>query len=204
MKVEEPAIKYERLMSPREYLEWERKQELKHEYVEGFIITMQGASPVHNKILVNLITSVGSFLSDKLCQLYPSDMRTYVKKKESYFYPDASIICDENADFGDHNDNSQQPAVIFEILSPSTADFDLGKKFFYYSQIPSLNEYIVIDSLKCFARTASKGPDNTWKFEEFNNLEQQIPIETIGFALPLSEVYHRIRFEEAGVGEKRD
>ncbi|MBA4166417.1 MAG: Uma2 family endonuclease [Chitinophagaceae bacterium] len=117
MKVEEPAVKYENLMSPQEYLEWERTQELKHEYTEGFITAMQGASLNHNKILVNLIRSVGSFLKKMHCDIYPSDLRTYVKAKESYFYPDASIVCGEDIDFGDHDDISQYPSVIFEIAA---------------------------------------------------------------------------------------
>ena len=95
MKIEEPAIKYERLMSPQEYLEWERKQELKHEYVEGFIITMQGASRVHEGIATNVVGTLHSFLKDNPCRVYSSNMRTYVKAKESYFYPDASIVCGE-------------------------------------------------------------------------------------------------------------
>ena len=95
-------------------------------------------------------------------------------------------------DFGDQDDNSQDPTVIFEILSPSTRKFDLGEKFFYYSQIPSLKEYIIIDSLKVYVRAARRQDNNLWKFEEYNSREQQLPIESIQFEIPIEEIYHRI------------
>ncbi len=80
-------------MSPSAFLEWERKATFRHEYVSGTIISMAGASPAHNLILSNLITLSGAFLKGRSCNIYPSDLRVYVPSHESYFYPDASIIC---------------------------------------------------------------------------------------------------------------
>jgi Uma2 family endonuclease len=192
MKVEEPAVKYERLMSPQEYLEWERKQEIRHEYAEGFIITMQGASMKHEGIVTNLIGNIHPFLKGNPCKVFPSNLRTYVKTKESYFYPDASIICGEAVDFGDQNDISQDPCVIFEVLSPSTREFDLVTKFFYYSQIPTLKEFIVIDSLSVFVRAARRQEDNSWKFEEYNSLDQKLFVESVQLEMPLEDIYYRV------------
>lgn len=192
MIIEEPAPKYHTLMTPAEYLSWERKEETKHEYASGTIVSMAGASPKHNLILSHIISATGSFLKGKPCNIYPSDLRIYVKSKESYFYPDASIICGELEMSDDIKDTVKNPSVIFEILSPSTEDYDLGKKFFYYLQIESLKEYITIDSTKQHIRIGRKQPNDAWKFEEYTQTNQSLWINTIEFSIPLYDMYEGI------------
>lgn len=192
MIVEEPAPKYYTLMTPAEYLSWERKEESKHEYASGTIISMAGASPKHNLILSNIIAATGSFLKGKSCNIYPSDLRIYVKSKESYFYPDASIVCGELELSDDIKDTVKNPAVIFEILSPSTEDYDMGKKFFYYIQIESLKEYVMIDSTKPFIRIGRKQADNAWKFEEYKDKPGALHLNSIDFTLTLQDIYEGV------------
>lgn len=123
MEFNEAAPKYYPQMSPTAFLEWERAQEYKHEYAGGQIFAMAGASINHNHILTNLIIAIGSFLKDKSCNIFPSDLRIAVKSKNSYFYPDATIICGDPEFDEDHiRDTVKNPSVIFEILSPSTED----------------------------------------------------------------------------------
>jgi Uma2 family endonuclease len=147
MEIKEPAAKYYPRMSPPEFLEWERKQELKHEYVNGEVLAMSGASFNHNRIATNIIIKAGAFLEDKPCDVFGSDLRISVKWKDSYFYPDVTILCDE-PEFDDEKikDTFKNPTVIFEILSASTEDYDVGRKQMYYMQISSLKQYIIIDS----------------------------------------------------------
>lgn len=95
MEVNEAAPKYYPKMSPRDFIEWERNQEYKHEYAGGEIYAMSGASINHNRILTNIIISVGSFLKNKSCNIFPGDLRIAIKSKDSFFYPDATIICNE-------------------------------------------------------------------------------------------------------------
>src|SRR6478609_5507108 len=95
MEIKEPAPKYFPKMSPSEFLEWERKKEYKHEYVNGEVRAMSGASFNHNRITTNIIIDAGSFLKNKHCDIFGSDLRVSVKWRNSYFYPDVVIICDE-------------------------------------------------------------------------------------------------------------
>ncbi|MEP6514462.1 MAG: Uma2 family endonuclease [Parafilimonas sp.] len=179
MEVNEPAVKYHPKMTAEAYLEWERKQPYKHEYVEGEIADMAGASAKHNKILTNIIRKEGTFLEGKSCEIYPSDLRIFVKSKESYFYPDATIICGE-LEFADNvNETVTNPSVIFEILSPSTQDYDIGRKLFFYMQIESLKEYIIIDSASRNIRIGRKKENNSWQFQELTNENDIISITAI-------------------------
>jgi Uma2 family endonuclease len=194
MEVKEPAAKYYPKMTAEQYLEWERKQEYKHEYAGGQIIDMAGASPRHNKILSNLITYVGTHLKGKDCDIYPSDLRIYVKNAESYFYPDASIVCGDLELSDDKKDSVKNPSVIFEILSPSTADYDLGRKLFFYMQIETLREYYAIDSSSKHIRIGRRRENNTWQFEEISIEGAFFSIETIDLKLAFGDIYEKVKF----------
>lgn len=196
MEVKEPAPKYFPKLSPSEFLEWERKQEFKHEYVNGEVLAMAGASFNHNRITSNIIVEVGSFLKNKSCDIFGSDLRISVKWSDSYFYPDVTIICDE-PEFDDEKikDTLKNPLVIFEILSASTEDYDMGRKQMYYMQIPSLKQYILIDSQKIQIRTITKKDEvGTWKFEEFNSIDELLSVAPINFQLTVPELYKGVKF----------
>lgn len=189
MEIREPAVKYGLHFSPEEYVIWERSQPYKSEYVGGKIISMAGASPKHNKILSNIIGEVNSFLKGKPCNIYPSDLRVFVKSKDSYFYPDATIVCGELELTDEFKDTIKNPTVIFEILSPSTTDYDLGRKFFCYMQIDSLKEYITIDTASTQVRINRKQANGAWLFEEYYSIEDYVIIESIGLTINLKDVY---------------
>ncbi len=195
MEINEAAPKYYPKMSPSDFLEWERNQEYKHEYIGGEIFAMGGASISHNRILTNIIVSAGSYLKDQSCNIYPSDLRIAVKSKNSFFYPDATIICGE-LQFDDEGlkDTVKNPAVIFEILSPSTEDYDIGKKLFFYMQIDSLQQYIIIDSRSIHVRITTKMENGAWKFTELTEKNNAFFINSIQLELSLSEIYDGVKF----------
>jgi len=188
-EVKEPAPKYD-FISPEEYLERERAAEYKNEYYYGQMLAMSGASLRHNRIDGNIISNIGNFLKGKNCMILPSNMRVSTPSHDSYMYPDASIYCGEPQLEDDKFDTLTNPSVIFEILSPSTRSIDKGRKFFFYRQIPSLKEYIMIDSLKRFIQIARKQDDDSWKFEDLNETHPSLHIQTINYHFPLSEIYY--------------
>ena len=93
-EVKEPALKYN-YTSTEEYLEMERVSQEKHELHQGIVITIQGASLNHNRIVRNLIGNIYPFLKGKSCSIFPGDLRTKVLTKDSFTYPDISIVCGE-------------------------------------------------------------------------------------------------------------
>lgn len=188
-EVKEPAPKYN-YISPQEYLAIERAAEYKNEYYHGQILAMSGASLNHNRIDGNLIASIGLFLKGKNCRVLPSNMRVSTPSYDSYMYPDATIVCGKPELEDDQFDTLLNPSVVFEILSPSTRSIDKGRKFFFYQQIPSLREYIMIDSLKRYIQIARRQSDESWKFENMDETHTDLHIQTINFQLPLSEIYY--------------
>lgn len=196
MEIKEPAPKYYPKMSPQQFLEWERKQEFKHEYVNGEVIAMSGASFNHNKIVSNIIGNAWNHLRDKSCDVFGSDLRVSVKWQKSYFYPDVTIVCDE-PEFDDEKikDTLKNPAVIFEILSPSAEDYDIGRKQMHYMQIQSLQQYIIIDSQRINIRAITRrSEEKTWRFDEFNTIDDIVIIEPINLQLTISDLYKGVKF----------
>lgn len=181
-------------MTSAEYLDWERKEEEKHEYLEGEILNMSGASLNHNKIHTNLIGELYLKLKGKACSVYPAELRLYVKAKESYFYPDATIICGDPEMADDKLDMITNPSVIFEILSPSTSDYDMGRKFFFYMQISSLKEYIMIDSQKQSIRVWRKSDDHNLQFQELSADTDFLEIASIEQSIRIEDLYSGVKF----------
>jgi len=187
-ELKEPAPKYN-YITPDEYLAMERASEEKHEYYDGFVITMSGARLRHNRVARNLYAKIGSFLEDKECELLPSDMRVNTPNRDAYMYPDLSIVCGEPQLEDDKFDTLLNPSVIFEIWSPSTQRNDRGYKLTYYKNIPSLNEYIMVDTAKRFIVIVRRQADGAWRFEDIDNSVGDLFIQTIGFNISFDDIY---------------
>lgn len=187
-EVKEPAPKYN-YISPEEYLEMERASEEKHEYYDGYVVAMSGAGLKHNQITANLNVEIGSYLKGKKCQLLLSDMRIASPNRDSYLYPDASIVCGEALLEDDKFDTLLNPVVIFEVWSPSTKRNDRGYKLSYYQNIPSMKEYIMIDASRRFAQIVRKEPNGSWRFEDIVEESAQMHIQTIQLELSFDDLY---------------
>jgi Uma2 family endonuclease len=157
--------------------------------IYGYIQAMSGARLAHNQIAINLYSRIGSYLENKECQILPSDMRVSTPSHETYMYPDAQIVCGRPQMEDDSFDTLINPSVIIEILSPSAQHIDKGRKFFFYHQIPSLKEYIMIDSKKRFIQAARRQHEDLWKFEDLNETVPTLEIQTIQFSLSLDDIY---------------
>jgi Uma2 family endonuclease len=189
-----PAVKY---TSPQEYLELERASKEKHEYFVGKVLAMAGASLAHNYIVANLIREIGMSLKDRPCNILPSDIRVSIPSRESYMYPDAVIVCGKPEMEDDRFDTLKNPVVIFEILSPSTEDHDRGKKFFFYRQIPSFSEYILIDTTRRFVELSRRQDDGSWVFGVVADPGGYVPITAIQGKVSMDEIYRNVPFTPA-------
>ncbi len=181
-------------ISPEEYLDAERTSAEKHQYFDGDVVAMSGASIPHNRIVGNIIGEIHSFLKSKDCEIYPSDLRVSVPEMNTYTYPDATIICGEPAVTDQKKDTVTNPTVIFEVLSKSTSDYDKGHKFLSYRQIKSLMEYILIDSLQRAAIIYRRKENGHWDVTVEDGDLGRITIESIGFTIPFNELYRNVSF----------
>ena len=187
-EVKEPAPKFN-YVSPDEYLAMERGSEEKHEYYDGYVTAMSGARLKHNQVAVNLLVDIGSFLKDKHCQVLPSDMRVATPNRDAYMYPDVTIVCDEPQLEDDKFDTLVNPSVVFEIWSASTEKNDKGYTLIHYKDIPSLKEYVMIDTARRFVQLMRKQEDGAWRFEEISASTGELYIQTIHFKIDFTDLY---------------
>jgi len=193
--VREPALKYN-YISPEQYLLVERAAEIKHEYHDGKVIVMSGASPAHNDIAYTINRIIAPFLYGKGCKLYGSDFRIHIPEKELFTYPDFSIVCGKAETAEIYTDNLTNPAIIIEILSPSTQDYCRGTKFNLYRSIKTLKEYILIDSSSVSVESFVRQQENSWNLTEFKQLSDSFVISTIGLSMDVKDIYEDIHFKE--------
>jgi len=187
-EVREPVLAYgKKKISFKEYLEWEKESGSKYEYFQGEIFAMSGTSIIHNIIFKNLFGSMAYKLKGKTCQPYGSDLKIHIPQNTLYTYPDISIICKDI--IGSKNDIAAEPSVIIEILSTSTKNYDKGDRFKLYRDIPTLKEYILIDSESVNVEAFRINSSGRWELEEYKNHQEVLTISTIGATFPLTEIY---------------
>jgi len=175
-------------VTPKEYLERERATEEKHEYFQGEVFAMVGASFAHVTVASNVVISLGSQLRGKPCQVFSADLRVNVSRTGLYTYPDVGVVCGE-PEFGDeHRDTLLNPKILIEVLSSSTEAYDRGKKFAHYRTIESLAEYLLVAQdqprIEQFIRQAS----GDWLLHEASSLDERIRLPSIECELKLVEV----------------
>ena len=179
-------------LTPEEYLAFERKATMKHEYVNGQIIAMSGASFAHTFITANTANQLYNQLIDSECRVVTSDMRVKAIQTESFFYPDVVVVCGEPLAEDDVFDTLLNPTVIVEVLSPSTEAYDRGEKFEHYQQIASLKEYILISQDKIDVEHYYRRQETKWLRAELPGPEAVLSLSSIDCELRLQDVYRRV------------
>ena len=178
--------------TPEEYLELERKSEIRHEYIDGEIFEMAGAGKRHNQILANLVRLIGNLILERDCNIYASDMRVKIPIPEKYTYPDIVGICG-NEEFEDENEDTLlNPLLLIEILSKSTEAYDRGTKFEFYQTIESFNEYILVTQEPFRVEQFIRQDKNTWTYLEFRQPEDILTMESISCEISLRDIYHKV------------
>jgi Uma2 family endonuclease len=190
MEVREPVIVYnKKILTAEEYLEYEKAANEKHEYYMGEIFAMAGVGARHNIIFSNIFGELAYQLKGKPCWPYGSDMRVHIPQNTLFTYPDISIICGELIPSDKDADTFTLPSVIIEILSPSTKNYDRGIKFKLYRDIPSLKEYILIDSQSVGIEVFRINDQGHWELEEYKTPHETLTVHTISASLPVAEIY---------------
>ncbi len=187
------AINPEPKMTTEEYLAFERAQfDAKHEFLDGRIMTMAGASRQHNRIVANLVASLVTQLRGRPCDVYPSDMRVKIPATGLYTYPDVIALCHDPRFEDVEVDTLLNPSVIIEVLSPSTEAYDRGIKFTHYRSLEALQLYILIAQDKPQIEIFRRQESGDWLLSVVEGLEARVSLDAIACELTLADVYERV------------
>ena len=181
-------------LTPEQYLQMEEDSIIKHEYINGEIYEMAGATDTHVTIALNMAILLRNHLRGSGCRVYISDMKARIESRNCYYYPDVMVTCEakdrENATY------KKYPLIIIEVLSDSTEAFDRGDKFIDYQSLETLQEYVLINSKKnrieCFRRTE----ENLWTLQFYTEDHENFELTSIDFVGTINDVYEEVNFPQ--------
>lgn len=179
-------------ISVKEYLVLDDAAKEKWEYAHGEMVVKSGETEAHNSIVANLLRETGCYLKGKGCTIYPSAFRITLSTATSYFYPDAIVVQGKCQLEPDIFDTLLNPLILFEVMSENTVNIDRGYKFFHYKQIPSLQEYILINSREYAVEVIRRQPDNAWKFEKYFSQHNALTLRSINLTISFDDLYYKV------------
>ncbi|MHC5599932.1 MAG: Uma2 family endonuclease [Nostoc sp.] len=176
-------------ISPEEYLEGEKFSEIKHEYIDGQVYAMAGASDAHVTVSMNVSMLLRNHLRGSGCRVYMADMKAQIDVINRYFYPDVMVTCDTRDKEFEYF--KCYPSLIIEVLSESTEGYDRGKKFASYRHLESLQEYVLISpdrmSVECFRRNQ----EGQWVLYPYEKVEE-VHLASVDFRCAIAEIYEDV------------
>ena len=175
------------MMTPEAYLAAENDGQVRHEYVDGIVYAMGGASDRHGLVASAIFVPLYSRLSDP-CQVFMVDMKVRIEHEGAtkFYYPDVLVSCAED-DRASHF--REKPVLIVEVLSPSTDRIDRCEKLASYKTIPSLLEYVLAD--QDVPRVDVYRRRSGWQAESYL-LGSTLRLESVD--LTVDDVYRRVKF----------
>ncbi|WP_422450236.1 MULTISPECIES: Uma2 family endonuclease [unclassified Endozoicomonas] len=176
-----------------EYLEAEKTAEVKHEFVNGYVYAMVGASRRHNLLTSTLSRLLGNHLQGTACQVFASDMKVRAggKNNAMFFYPDVMVACSHTSDETPKDPYVEEtPKLIVEVLSPNTEQHDRLGKLAAYTQIASLEEYLLVDQQDMLVDLYRRSGEQ-WQLTQMKKGDQLV-LSSVGLELPVADIYRDV------------
>ncbi len=170
-----------------DYLALDAESETKHEYLNGIVYAMAGASIRHNLIAGNVTAYLANALRARPCLVLPSDQRVRIEDTGSYTYPDVTVVCARPRLTGERPSSLENPTLIVEVLSSSTWMHDLSLKLAHYRRIESVQHLLFVGSEEQHVLHYRRA-ENAWILTDHQG-EDAIELAALGLTLPLREVY---------------
>lgn len=177
-------------ISKDDFLQGEKVSDIKHEFVNGQVFAMAGASVNHNKITTNVVSAFLVRLRGQGCRPYSNDMLVKTSA-DSYRYPDVMVVCDE--DFVEDDYATQTPVIIVEVISKTTRQNDKQDKRLEYINMPSLQEYVLIE--QDFVDVEVFRKNNGWQPSHYF-LGDDVLFESVEVTVSVEEIYDSVRNED--------
>lgn len=178
-------------MSVDDYLAFEEKSEVRHEYIGGEIHAMAGETEAHNTIAGNIFAALRGKLRGGACRVYMENfkVRLQVSREDIFYYPDVVVSCHPT---GIERLYLRLPTLIVEVLSPSTEQVDRREKKLSYQQAPTLEEYVIVAQEKREV-TVFRRADG-WRPEIFTTPETVVEFRSVKQTMTLAEIYEDVAF----------
>jgi Uma2 family endonuclease len=182
-----------------EYLRGESVSILKHEYIDGWVRAMTGATNRHNQVVCNATFALFAALKNRPCKPYNSDTKVRIKTSQGFrfYYPDAQVVCEPNPASDVFQD---APVFILEVLSPSTRQYDLDEKMTSYLSIPTLQVYLILEQHQPHAIIMRKAGESFLR-DTIEGIDTKIALPFLACSLEMRDIYEGVEFTATCVQE---
>lgn len=185
----------EGFVTEHDYLAGEERSEVRHEYVRGRVFAMAGGSDAHATIVGNVHAELRAAVRGGACRAFMLVLKVRVEEAGAYYYPDVFVTCDERDRALEAKYAKAHPKVVIEVLSPYTAAFDRGEKFADYRKLPSLEEYVLVDSESVRVDVFRRGEAGRWVLEPLE-AGGILRFESLGVEVEVDSLYEDVELTE--------
>lgn len=187
------APREHRRFTLQEYLWLEEGSETRNEFLEGQIYAMTGGSLNHNRLVSNLLEGLRQGLAGGPCEVFHSDVKLYIKRKQLVTYPDLFVVCGKPRLLKGRTDTITDASIVIEVLSPSTRQYDRETKFGLYRGLASLEEYVVVAQDQVLLEQHRRQPGGEWLWREILPPQPDLWLASLEVRLSLSSIYQGVR-----------
>ncbi len=189
-----------RYITPEEYLEIERKAEFKSEYYNGEIFPMHlprrpgdtedpEISGTHDILVTNIIVEINKQLQGRHCTIFGSEKK--VRVGSAAVRADVSVVCREERPVNENQDVIENPTLIVEVMSRSSAGYDRGEKFHSYQGLSQLKEYVVVSNEEHRVQVFERKDNHTWLLRIYQQPTDAVRLTSIHCTLLLKNIYDK-------------
>lgn len=179
------------------FLDWEMRQPERFELAGGVVRLMAGGSEDHDRISLNIGAALRVRLRGTPCSAHLSNLKVLSRAANAVMYPDVFVRCGAR-DGG--RAAIEDPVLVVEVLSESTAKHDLTRKRLAYEAMPSLRRIVFVSVDEARLDTRVRAEDGMWRDEAVEGLDASLPLPELGLTLPLTEIYEDSEVALAGAG----
>ncbi len=181
------SIELNKIYSVQEYFLLEESSDIRHEFINGNLIEMSGASREHHFICQNILLALLARIKQLGYKVYMENMKVKIKDEDQYYYPDIFITKEPETDANRYV--QFQPELIIEVLSQTTRTKDMVDKFIQYRKINTLSYYLIIEPQKYLVLCHSKDENGEWDMVSYTSPDEIIYLPVLDIALPIQEIY---------------
>lgn len=177
------------VLTIEEYLRFETESEIRHEFHDGEIFAMAGGTRNHGALGNAINTELNLQCRNKPCIPYNGDVKVRIEASNRFVYPEASVVCGKVETSPHDSEAITNPVLIAEVLSDTSEAYDRGAKFRLYQQLPSFQEYILIDQHRPVVTIFFRKEENIWEMREIIGLDQTIYLQSLEAEINMEDLY---------------
>jgi Uma2 family endonuclease len=175
-----------------EYLELEAESETRNEFINGEIVPMAGGTTNHNLITGNIYLALRLALKGRSIPVYIENVRLWISEFNVFTYPDVMVIAGEPIYHTETQTTVTNPAVIIEVLSNKTRDYDQGRKFGFYRSLERLQEYVLVEPEQFLIMLYRREKSKEWSLNILDSEIDKLCLHSFNIEIPLTEIYEGV------------